>query len=156
RWRPYWMPFAVRDALDQYIGPEGERFRAVERAQAAGRYEQASARVMLEEVRGDRLRLRRPGEPAHAVPLDALGPEERLRLFRETERGLEPLALWLNEDGWPRRHHGWENTFRTANQRIKRLGLENCEGRPHMLRHSFALKWFSVGRLVYEQRLGYL
>jgi site-specific recombinase XerD len=157
RGRRYWMPRAVREELDQYIGLEGERRRAIARAQRAHRYESLPDLRLVEELRGRTLRLRRHGNDAsHDVPLDVLTPQERRRLFRETTRGLEPLALWLNEDGFPRAHHGWENTFQTANRRIRRLGMQNFVCRPHKLRHSFAFAWYIIGRLLYERQLGHL
>jgi integrase len=56
----------------------------------------------------------------------------------------------------PRDRRGWEHTFDVANERIKTLGLENLSCTAHMLRHSFALKWYSVGKLVHAARLGHL
>ncbi len=54
-----------------------------------------------------------------------VGPRNRLRLFRRTEEGLEPVTLWLNEDDLPRDGRGWEHTFDTANERFQALGPEN-------------------------------
>lgn len=74
-----------------------------------------------------------------AVALDVLDPEERLRLFRRTETGLEPLAVWLGNDGMPKRAHGWEKTFQRANARVRRqwalahgvrVGTVRCEPVP--------------------------
>ena len=73
-----------------------------------------------------------------------------------TKQGLEPLALWLNEDGSPRPAHSWEHTFQDANRRIARLGLTNFTATPHMLRHSCALRWYAIGRLAYEKRFAHL
>lgn len=95
------------------------------------------------------------GRPAD-VSLDALDPAARRRLLVETADGLEPAGLWLNEDGLPRDPHGWEHTFTTANERLARLGFTGFAGSPHMMRHSFALRWYSVGRLLYEARFAYL
>ena len=64
--------------------------------------------------------------------------------------------MWLNENGLPRDAHGWHHTFAAANDRIAALGVENFTCTPHMLRHSFALRWFSLGKLVYSSRLGHL
>jgi integrase len=62
----------------------------------------------------------------------------------------------LNEDGLPRAPHGWQHTFTQANERIVTLGLSGFSATPHMLRHSCALRWYAVGRLAYERRLGHL
>jgi integrase len=77
-------------------------------------------------------------------------------MFHETSAGLEPVSLWLNEDGMSRDPHGWHHTFDTANQRIAALGLDNFHVTPHMGRHSAALRWFSAGKLVYARQVGHL
>ncbi|MFD8319848.1 hypothetical protein [Kitasatospora purpeofusca] len=70
---------------------------------------------------------------------------------------MEPVALWLNEDGMPRDPHGWQHVFTQANQRLRDgLGLEGFAGAAHMLRHSFALRWFSVGRLLFDRKFAHL
>ncbi|HEX5348625.1 MAG TPA: hypothetical protein VFW64_16210 [Pseudonocardiaceae bacterium] len=82
-------------------------------------------------------------------------------LFRRTPQGLEPLALWLVPGGLPKKAHGWEDTFQAANQRISGLWTESggraeeCPlwARPHMCRHSFALKWFSILSVVWKHRV---
>jgi hypothetical protein len=76
--------------------------------------------------------------------------------FVETSDGLEPAALWLNEDGRPRPGHAWQATFRTGNERVARAGLTSFQCTPHMLRHSFALRWYAVGRLIWDRRLAHL
>lgn len=155
--RNFWMPHSVRDGIDHYVGPEGERHRAVKRAKAAGRYDALRGLRIVESVRKGRMRLRQANGTLQEVPVDQLTPDERRHLFvRGTGGGLEPLALWLNEDGLPRHHHAWENTFSIANRRIKRLGVANFECTPHMLRHSFALFWYSIGWLLYERQYAHL
>jgi integrase len=39
---------------------------------------------------------------------------------------------------------------------VARIGLEGVAATAHMLRHSMALRWFSVGRLLYERRFAHL
>ncbi|CAL9548480.1 Tyrosine recombinase XerC [Streptomyces sp. enrichment culture] len=153
--RRYWMPRrALLPALNYC---EGERASAVRRAQAAGRYERmAGARVLARALARRRIVLREADGSLTEVSLDSLRPAARRRILRETPEGLEPLALWLNEDGLPRDPHGWEHTFNEANSRLARLGLVGFAGAPHMLRHSFALRWFSVGRLLYDRTLAHL
>lgn len=82
-----------------------------------------------------------------------LTPAVRRTLFRSTPQGLEPLQLWLNENGLPRDPHGWHGTFATANARVRQLGLTDFTVTAHMLRHSFALRWFAVGKLASASRL---
>lgn len=156
RGRLFWMPRSVLADVLAYI--EGARAAAVRRAQIRGRYGRLAGVRVVERVLGDRrleLRALATGELG-VVSLDTLAPKARRRLFREGARGLEPVALWLNEDGLPRDPHGWEKTFQRANERVAKAGLVGMEATPHRLRHSMALRWYSIGRLSYELRLGHL
>jgi integrase len=81
----------------------------------------------------------------------------RMRLFREGDAGLEPVWLWLNHDGTPRTKKAWYKTFDRANARVGRaLGQDGAAGRlwcrPHMLRHSMALRWYCIATFVAWQR----
>lgn len=151
----YWMPRTVLTEVRAYC--EGPRARAVRDAQAAGRYATVGDVLVVEQAR-KRGNVSLPHDDGGAVdrPWNLVGPELRRTMFRQTAAGLEPMALWLNEDGMPRDPHGWHHTFDTANSRIATLGLDNFSCTPHMLRHSFALRWFSVGVLVSSARLGHL
>lgn len=93
--------------------------------------------------------------------LDGLGPETRMRLFQQGPKGLEPMWLWLNHDGTPRPKQAWNKTFDRANQRVVRAQAKGGAGRslwcrPHMLRHSFALRWYCVAKFVAWGRTGQL
>jgi integrase len=155
RGRRYWMPRHVLADVLAYI--EGERAAAVRRAQACGRYGRVAERRILVRVLGSRrAEVRDVAGRSSSVSLDGLGPRERRRLFHEGVGGLVPMALWLNEDGLPRAPHGWQHTFTVANGRLARAGLVGLAVTAHMLRHSFALRWFSVGRLLYERRFAHL
>lgn len=153
--RKYWMPRPVLSAVLAY--GEGERAAAVRRAQAVGRYERVTDRWVLQrQLGGRRVQLRDVQGQLSSVSLDVLDPRARRRIFRESESGLVPVSVWLNEDGMPRAPHGWQHTFVAANKRIARAGLIGLAATAHMLRHSFALRWFSVGRLLYEKRFAHL
>jgi site-specific recombinase XerD len=155
RGRQFWMPRSVLADVLAYC--EGERAAAVRRAQQAGRYDRVREALILTRVLGRRrVELTDRAGVRTTVSLDALAPEVRCRIFTETSGGLAPAAVWLNEDGLPRLAHGWQHTFDTANQRVARAGLESVSATAHMLRHSFALRWFSVGRLLYEKRFAHL
>ena len=155
RGRRFWMPRSVLADVLSYC--EGERAAAVRRARTAGRYERVRDRLVLGRLLGQRrVELRGRGGAVSTVSLDALSPEARMRVYRETAAGLEPVSLWLNEDGLPRLAHGWQHTFDVANERVARTGLAGVSATAHMLRHSFALRWFSVGKLLYEQRFAHL
>jgi integrase len=150
----YWVPREALLAVLDYI--EGARARAVRIAQQEGSYEAlADKRLVVGEHKG-RLIVEEPDGRRTQPMLNALDPRARRRLFRDTGQGVEPLAVWLNEDGMPRAPHGWQHTFAQANQRIDRLGLAGFTATPHMLRHSCALRWYAVGRLAYERRLAHL
>jgi integrase len=135
---------------------EGARARAVRQAQQAGRYEALRQRPLVVGVRDQQLVLQQPDGTRSTVSLNVLAPNARRELFQQTRNGLEPLALWLNEDGLPRVPHGWQHTFVQANERIARLGVKQFSATPHMLRHSCALRWYAVGRLAYERRFAHL
>lgn len=153
--RPYWMPRRALAEVLTYV--EGERASAVHRARQNGRYERmAGARTIVKFLGSRRLRLRDSDGVMTTTSLDSLAPAARRLLLIETDDGLEPAALWLNEDGMPRDPHGWQHTFDTANERLQRLGINNFAGSPHMMRHSFALRWYSVGRLIYQAKVAYL
>jgi integrase len=150
----YWMPrWALVGVLD-YV--EGARARAVRRAQADGRYERLRVLRLVLGPDGDRLRIAEPDGRETRPPVNALAPAARRRLFCRGRQGLEPLAVWLNEDGMPRVPHGWQHTFDAANARVAGLGFPGLLATAHHLRHSFALRWYSVGRLAYEQRFAHL
>jgi integrase len=167
--RVYRIPRGVLNAVAAYTDPlEGSRAEVMRRAQRAGRYEQLpGVRIVAgHRPRSRSLRVEQEGGVV-SVSLDALGPDERRRLFRRTPEGLEPLWLWLSPNGLPKKPYGWEDTFAAANHRIARLWANTVAGsstaqdhasvcplwaRPHMLRHSFCLKWYSILSAVWRCR----
>ena len=151
----YWTPRSAMKGVLSYC--EGARAAAVRRAQAAGRYERLDGVELVLSTEGtEKVTVELPGSRREELSWNDVAPERRLRMFRRTELGLEPVALWLNEDGLPREGRGWEHTFDVANERIEMLGLEGFKCTAHMLRHSFALKWYAIGKLVHAARLGHL
>jgi hypothetical protein len=167
--RNYRIPRRVLRDIVGYCDPlEGSRTEAIRRAQRAGRYERLSYLRIVTGYSARTRTLRIEGTPEGQLSLDTIGPDERRLLFRRTARGLEPLALWLAPSGLPKKPDGWEDTFQAANARIAEkwvqwtapeLGGEEREhrkelcplwARPHMARHSFALKWFSLLSLVWQ------
>jgi integrase len=154
RGRRFWLPRTSLGEVLSYV--EGSRALAVRRAQADGRYERLPRLHVVDgPPSGRRLAVEETGG-RQWVPLDGLNPSGRRRLFRRTDAGLEPLAVWLNEDGLPRPAASWSKTFRTGNARVAAAGLRGFWCTPHMLRHSFALRWYAVGRLLWDRRLGHL
>jgi hypothetical protein len=71
-------------------------------------------------------------------PLSELTVQERMALLTEGPRGLEPLWLWLNEQGMPFGVHSWEGVFRAANERCERRDFRQLYGDP----------WFMVQQLL--------
>ncbi|MFC8438205.1 site-specific integrase [Streptomyces griseoincarnatus] len=157
RW--YRIPRAVLRAAEGYLDPlEGSRTEAIRRAQRRGDYERlAYVRVVSGyNARSRVLHL----EGGGSLLVDVVSPDERRLLFRRTASGLEPLAVWLSPNGLPKKAEGWEDTFTAANGRVQRVWTEaGGEGlvplwcRPHMCRHSFALKWFSLLSAVWQPHL---
>jgi hypothetical protein len=79
------------------------RAAAVRRAHAAEVYDRLpGARVVVRVGLSGRLVLRDRDGREEIVPTDSLSPQTRTRLLVETEHGLEPAAVWLNENGLPR------------------------------------------------------
>jgi site-specific recombinase XerD len=155
RGRRYWMPRRALTAVLHYM--QTHRAAAVRRAQAAGVYDRLpGARVVVRIGHSGRLVLRDLDGREESVPTGSLSPQARARLLAETEHGLEPAAMWLNEDGLPRSKRGWYRTFDDVNARVARAGLHELRCMPHMARHSFALRWYAVGRLVWEHKLDHL
>ncbi|MGW9025662.1 integrase [Streptomyces sp. NPDC055722] len=171
--RVYRVPRSVLSAVAAYTDPlEGSRVEAVRRAQRAGRYDTLHAiRIVTGYNARNRTLIVEGGSGPVPISVDVLGPDERRLLFRRTSHGLEPLWLWLAPSGLPKKPHGWEDTFQAANERIAEAwvrtagpGLEGEErerrkaecplwARPHMLRHSFCLKWFSILSAVWQRRV---
>jgi site-specific recombinase XerD len=152
----YWIPARALSSVWAYA--EGARARAVRAAQAAGVYERLAGRLVVDVDRRRGAVVMPDAEAGGWVvrDWDMVRPAVRRRMFRETAAGLEPVWLWLNEDGLPRDPHGWHHTFDTANQRVAALGLSNFHVSPHMARHSAGLRWFSVGKLLYRKQIGHL
>jgi integrase len=147
--RPAWVPAMVTRTTRAYS--LGERAAAVERGQAA--YARQRGRLMIVEVaESGRLTLVDVHGVVSERALGALAPDERRRLFWDRGDHLEPAMLWLNRGGLPRNYRSWNRTFLRANRRVLELGLDLAPMKPHFLRHSFALRWFVVGRLLWDRR----
>ncbi|WP_344748853.1 hypothetical protein [Kribbella aluminosa] len=165
--RVYRIPRPALTAVHAYLDPlEGSRAEVIRRARRAGRYADLAGIRVVTAYNARSKTLRVQGDAcSELLPLDVIGPDERRRLFRATSEGLEPLAVWLAPNGMPKKAHGWEDTFGDANARVERAWRGDtvdadsehmpCPlwARPHMLRHSFCLKWFCVLSLVWELRV---
>jgi integrase len=151
RGHPYWAKRDVLNSVSNYI--ETDRAASIRHAQTLGTYEQLADLRIIREIKDDSLlTVALPERPPTTLKLNDLSPEQRETLFTRTSEGLVPLALWLNEDGLPRRKRSWYTAFERANKRVEKAGIDRLKCHPHVLRHSFSLRWYAVGRLVWERR----
>ncbi|MGC5002635.1 tyrosine-type recombinase/integrase [Streptomyces sp. DT203] len=129
RW--IYVPSSSLKAVWDYV--EEERAEAIEDARDAGVYDRIRNPLIITtrsdpfvEIDGQR------------ITVDKLGHAERRRLLIDTPDGLEPAALWLNEQGLPSARSCWQEVFKAANRRCTGNRL-NLRAHPHALRHSFAV-----------------
>jgi site-specific recombinase XerD len=162
------MFYASAAALRRVAGyVAATRAEAIRRARRHRRYEQMPGKLIVTRVgHGARRKLCWRDEQGRTaeVPVGAIGPAERMRLFTETEYGLEPLWLWLTEAGMPMAYPSWEKVFDAANARVAAVfaAAARQDGRrrtaiacsPHMMRHSFALYMLVALHHALDRRFG--
>lgn len=153
--RDYWVRSDVLGTIQTYV--EHERARAVQRGRASGLYENLPDLLVVDHAfeGGVAQATDRSGQ-RQEIDLNDLTPKIRLSLCIGGPDGLEPLHLWLNEDGSPRPKRAWYKTFLSANRRVRSEGIQGLRCHPHMLRHSFALRWYAIGKSVWENRVSHL
>jgi integrase len=167
RARTFYVAADAVGAIEAYM--DSSRSWAVRRAQQQSRYEQLPGlRLVTKVTRGVNPSVRwleRDGSSGEC-PLNGLTVDERTLLFTQGLHGLEPLWLWLNEEGMPFGVHSWEGVFRAANERCERvltpanrIGLDPHQvfapyATPHSARHSFALYMLVVLNLLMDHRYG--
>lgn len=162
--------YAAADAVGEvgaYV--DSSRAWAVAQAQRKGLYERIPGlRVVTEVTRRARPAVRWRGRDGSSgeCPLGELTVHDRMLLFTESDRGLEPLWLWLNERGLPFGVHSWDGVFTAANKRCERVltppgraGLDPHRvhapyATVHSARHSFALYMLVVLNMLMDQRYG--
>jgi site-specific recombinase XerD len=133
---------------------QSSRAAAVGRAQERGLYDDVPGQRIVRKItrRGMVLWTDRQGHAGEKA-LNELTAAERLRLYVETEDGLEPAMLWLTESGMPFSHKNWTKVFERASDRCEALGLA-VFATPHMLRHSMALRHLVALHNALDRRLG--
>lgn len=154
--RDFWISNRAVSLIEAYI--LSTRQFAVDRAREEGRYDDVPGmRLVTRFVGQRRLRYVDANGISGEVSLNQIQRGERLRLYWEGPTGVEPLALWLNDAGLPMKHPSWEAVFSTANERVCTQGVITDVGpltcRPHMLRHSFALRMLVSMQHVFDRRL---
>lgn len=151
RGHKFWIRRDVVNGVLNYL--DGPRSAQVRSAWRSGVYGTLAGVRIVREMRDDGLwTIEGSQAELTQVNVNDLRPSERRLLFRRTREGLVPLSLWLNEDGLPRPKRSWYSMFNRANARVERAGVDRLRCLPHMLRHSFALRWYAVGRLVWDSR----
>ncbi|MBA8924509.1 site-specific recombinase XerD [Kutzneria viridogrisea] len=165
--RTFYVAAEAVGEIEAYV--DSSRAFAVRQAQKKSRYDRLPGRRVVTEVtRGLKavVRWRDQDGGVGGCALDKLTVWERMGLFTEGPHGLEPLWLWLNEQGLPFHVHSWEGVFTAANQRCervltppKRLGWDPHQvfapyATPHSARHSFALYMLVVLNTLMDQKYG--
>lgn len=141
---------------------EGSRRDAVRRAQSRGLYDDVPGRIEVLDFNPQSRKIRTSTSGRGWLSLDDQSVAERRRMFVRGSTGWEPLFLWLSQSGAPLGLRGWNRIFDEANARITRTltkqGVEHsglwCT--PHMLRHSYAFRWFCFFETTYHLRLQHL
>lgn len=148
---------------------DSSRALAIRQAQRAHRYERMPERRVVTAITGGlnpTLIWRDQDGASGRRELNGLTVAERMTLFIEGNHGLEPLWLWLNEQGLPFQVHSWDGVFTAANRRCAdiltppmRLGFDPHKvyapyATPHSTRHSFALYMLVVLNTLMDQKYG--
>ncbi|SDM01907.1 Phage integrase family protein [Geodermatophilus siccatus] len=138
------LPWRIYRGLHEYLSIE--RGNAIAVGRGRGIY-LTDDWLACKRVGAGRVEMRSGDGGLKVYELRDLDVDERLRLLLVSDTGepVEPLALWLGEDGGPMALDTWEGIFQSASARCQRLGLD-IGATPHTLRHTFAVHMLS--RLV--------
>ncbi|MDN4491597.1 hypothetical protein QQX13_12205 [Demequina sp. SYSU T00068] len=150
-------------SIERYVS--GERAKAVKRAKDKKRYDAFARRhdVRVVTFEGTGRRRRWVAEDGRSGSFEPLTGDDRRGMFVRDEKGrLEPLMLWLNDDGLPMSTSGVEKIFERANDRV----FDQCEVlgmapedipnlSQHSLRFTFALwQLLALHRRIDERKGG--
>lgn len=151
RGRKFWMPVSCVSEVGAYVW--GERARSVGQARARGVYDDLGRGwLFVSDVSGGVVRWRDGAGRVGKGAVDMLGAAVRRRLLVRVDGEWEPMMVWVTDEGLPLSHQRWNAVFRRANARVLALGAQVSPVKPHHLRHSFALRWFAVGKLLWMGR----
>jgi site-specific recombinase XerD len=165
--RAFYVAADAVGEIEAYV--DSSRAHAVAQAQRKGLYERLLGRRVVTEVTrrvNPVVRWCALDGVAGECPLSELTVAERMLLFTEGPRGVEPAWLWLNEGGMPFGVHSWDGVFAAANKRCERVltpadrvGLDPHQvfapyATVHSARHSFALYMLVVLNMLMDQRYG--
>lgn len=140
---------------------EGSRQDAVRRAQRRGLYDDVPGRIEVLD-HNPQTRKVRLASKGRWTSLDDLTVAQRRRMYVRDSSGWEPLWVWLSEGGRPLVLRSWNRIFNDANDRVQRslskanLSHSGLWCTPHMLRHSYAYRWFCFFETTYHLRLQHL
>ncbi len=139
---------------------DGSRRESVARGQRSGAYDRVAGRIDVLDFRPASRQVK-TGDRTW-VSLDLCTIEDRQRMFIQGPDGWEPLWVWLGADGEPLTLKRWNSIFNEASARMARtlakagVAADGLWCTPHMLRHSFAFKWFCFFESTYHLRLQHL
>ncbi|MFE2495647.1 tyrosine-type recombinase/integrase [Streptomyces scopuliridis] len=119
-----------------------ERDATVARARVRGRFSRLDDFIPVSRAGRHALSVR--GE-RRSWSYSKIGVTSRQRLYQVDAEGrpVEPLALWLGEDGLPLKSSTWQSAFRRANERCASFGID-LDVSPHTLRHVFAVQMLGL------------
>ena len=140
---------------------DGERRDSIRRAQRRGLYDRITDPLVVHTVLGGgRLGQRFRLVNGETIDLATLPARDRQRLFRTSDRGIEPMYFWLTESGLPLPHTTWNMVFRSANDRVSKARMHLhvrspwVNVTPHSLRFSFALMVLIANVRSIDEALG--
>jgi integrase len=132
--RRIYIPIGVLREIWDYM--RFDRAELIDRARIRGTYHRSPGKLIVEDPQ--HAAVTADGRIGRRRSAETLNPRQRRRLFVCRPDGLEPAALWLNQDGLPVMPGTWQSMFTDANERCLRHGV-GLRAHPHLLRHTYAV-----------------
>jgi site-specific recombinase XerD len=137
-------PRPAAQGIHKYM--RGERQRAIERGRRKGAYSDGNWLLVdkIQSIKGHTSIRFGESQKWMSIERQEMDADFRRRLLLVTEDGeVEPLALWLDEQGRPLKLRAFDFTFERANERFAKqcraAGVDVVSVNPHALRSSYAL-----------------